>query len=763
MQNTTAPATENKIDCAQKIKSKKPLFILSRKNQKGQVAIFVALIFQIIFIFFALLINVGLLVHHKINLQQSTDLAAYYGAMKQAEMLNVISHVNFQIRQAWKLLTWRYRVLGTFGMRELDSLVLPIQNLSSTTYTGSDAKCGNSGINLNDVPAFCVAHTGFEDWKGPNTDTETSCNIGCNALTEGIGQQISRIRGVGSFSTSGASVGSAVNSAITASNTNLGDKCKRGTQFGARLLAKFVNAYRVDTNNRSQMIKLLLANLSGSKDMFLDLNGQKVFDGAQKTFQNNLTEANAASIKNTFNVLNGLSDDFGAGKDCKYDAATGSSRLVSEIIFKYIAFYAMACRATAASASDFRFVNVYNGALDAIIAEQLGVDAAAITDAIAAPLSLGFEKNPWCQSYYGVRASSEPKIPFLPLATIKLNAFAIAKPFGGSIGPMFYNKWDANSNSSVNGGRASQTDKMMPWRDPAGASTNMTTAAEVTLNYSRYVGDQKGSADVAHIGMYHDLLIGTSKKIGTHWSASPKLDMWNNIGTIGNDSLASGSAEAATVRNLEVSVIAPNQFDLTYYSIEPDFYNNYYLNKLDNGSNSNGLRLIDKLSTNTGVSSASVFARDYGFDSATSKFSILDQLRVVQNITRGLPAPAGSPKTTLSAIPISPASLLTGWTFMNLTNEAGYTTFPDKSQNTTMPFGTCNDKDDLNSQYKSISDASASAPKPPTPGNCVTGGRTGYSVKIISSEAINGQQKDIGGQGTSGPIQNPVPSAFLSF
>lgn len=54
----------------------RPAFALTRKNQKGQVAIFVALIFQVLFVFFAVLINVGLLVHHKINLQHSTDLAA---------------------------------------------------------------------------------------------------------------------------------------------------------------------------------------------------------------------------------------------------------------------------------------------------------------------------------------------------------------------------------------------------------------------------------------------------------------------------------------------------------------------------------------------------------------------------------------------------------------------------------------------------------------------------------------------------------------
>ena len=86
-------------------------------NSKGQIAIFIALIFQVLFVFFAMAINIALVVHDKINLQNAVDLAAYYGAQKQAEMLNVIAHQNYQIRQSWKLLTWRYRVLGTMGLQ----------------------------------------------------------------------------------------------------------------------------------------------------------------------------------------------------------------------------------------------------------------------------------------------------------------------------------------------------------------------------------------------------------------------------------------------------------------------------------------------------------------------------------------------------------------------------------------------------------------------------------------------------------------------
>ena len=50
--------------------------ISSMKGQHGQASILIAIIFQVLFIFFAMVINVGLLVHDKINLQNSVDIAA---------------------------------------------------------------------------------------------------------------------------------------------------------------------------------------------------------------------------------------------------------------------------------------------------------------------------------------------------------------------------------------------------------------------------------------------------------------------------------------------------------------------------------------------------------------------------------------------------------------------------------------------------------------------------------------------------------------
>ena len=65
--------------------------------------------------FFAMVINIGLAVHDKINLQNSVDLGAIYAAQRQAEVLNALAHMNYQMRQSYKLFAWRYLVVANLG------------------------------------------------------------------------------------------------------------------------------------------------------------------------------------------------------------------------------------------------------------------------------------------------------------------------------------------------------------------------------------------------------------------------------------------------------------------------------------------------------------------------------------------------------------------------------------------------------------------------------------------------------------------------
>jgi Flp pilus assembly protein TadG len=244
-------------------KLKRPLFVLTRKNQKGQVAIFVALIFQVIFVFFALLINVGLLVHHKINLQQSTDLAAYYGAMKQAEILNTIAHVNFQVKQTFKLLTWRYRVLGTFGFRKgknatsPDEQNYPYENVTANPanyfqYNGSMGSPATNGPNsmrcpfppppsaptdflgIQDIPFFCVGHAGIPSWS----QDESMCNVSCANFISG--RTVSRIQipvNNGNIPFSG-NLTNAIITTLQTANNHIDELCKALGPRGANAFAR---------------------------------------------------------------------------------------------------------------------------------------------------------------------------------------------------------------------------------------------------------------------------------------------------------------------------------------------------------------------------------------------------------------------------------------------------------------------------------------------------------------------------------------------
>lgn len=803
MKNQTTPpiaiCESNAVDSDQK--SKKRWFTLTRQNQKGQVAIFVALIFQVIFVFFALLINVGLLVHHKINLQQSTDLAAYYGAMKQAEMLNVIGHVNFQIRQAWKLLTWRYRVLGTFGQiwtgsgGALNNPDFPLKIGSSANsntpiqYTDTDAKCNNLGglYNGNDIPVFCYAHEGFSDWSSNNR--ETQCKVDCGTLNQ-LAITIPKISNTGNFNWGAGNVSGAVNSAINTANELGQQLCRKTTLVGAGNLANIIASFYSSVEPKKKLIEIIAKNLAGSKAQFTDLDGNLVELGAKNTFNNNLTEANLKSVQR-FDVLNGLSDENPNNNNCS-DIETTFNR----IKFQMIQYFLRICEAGGNDMQNASVLSVYDPSgntlhnrIRAVLASLGKSDVADfLNNMISTELSAGFEKNPWCQSYYGVRTSAEPKIPFLPISKIKINAIAFAKPFGGSIGPWYYDRWDANSKESFS---ANKVDKVLPNKKiNAGGTGSPKDNIDIMLNYSNYVGDDLGLRDHHYIAIYHDFLLNrnitaesTASRVHSGLTpsgglftkpsptTSPQMLDWAGItkdmSEADYDPLPKNGNSNTLVRDIEISVVAPNQFDLAYYSIDSDFYNNYYKDKIGDQTKINNL--ASKYSIPTPVA---IFP-DFGFSKTDipgipKDYSVRHQLAVVEQIFRsnnlalktvGLAQVA---QKYFTFIPKSPASLLTGWTFLNLTNEAGYTTFP--SSNGTMKFGQCEDVisgSKPNENYQSLAEAPYNLPS--TPGNCITGGRTGYSVKIVSQEALTGNQGPIGGPGTSGPIRNPIPASFLNF
>ncbi len=92
------------------------LFVPNSKRQ-GQVSLLMVMTFLPAFVLFAFVINLGLLVHAKIQIQNAADLAAYAGAATQARHMTQISHLNYLMRMNYKLFMSRYLVLGNKDQR----------------------------------------------------------------------------------------------------------------------------------------------------------------------------------------------------------------------------------------------------------------------------------------------------------------------------------------------------------------------------------------------------------------------------------------------------------------------------------------------------------------------------------------------------------------------------------------------------------------------------------------------------------------------
>lgn len=717
----------------------------SRSDQKGQIAIFIALIFQIIFLFFAMVINIGLLVHHKINLQNSADLAAYYGAMKQAQVMNAMGHINYQIRQSYKLLTWRYRVLGTSGvMPNTDPPnahpVLKTDGAASGTNGGQIIGSDEDGIPGNfsgssaltqfySAPAFCVAFRPFMEIP-----------TGENTCRNAEGQTIAALQVppiIAGF------IGAAHTAAQVTRMANVSqeNRCKYAGPYNYIMLARFVTAYNLDAGDRKLLMTKLAMGLSKSSDDFTDIEGESGKAGITTTLKNNLSPSNNnASLK--IKVFNGLGHNACAGGNI------GSTSFVTPKWVQDIGIFPWSAYKNClySGGSNFTVYNIHQPPTVGVPPE-LQSDVAYLKDWATPPESgpyrttLGMEKNPWCMEYVGVSVESEPDIPFAP-AKIKLKATAFAKPFGGRIGPWYGKRFPRTSPKS-DGTYDLRVDRLTPIRCESYSQCASTSRAESQVtNYSRFPGDEAGLMNRMMMAQYGKSIYD----LGT-----PSFEQWRGIevsaaGRGGEwDPLAWNILNPGDqrMRDLEISAVIPDIFDLTYYSIEPDFYRTYVEGRLEKYITKN------PIASGIGIRGDIGSRKDGsipGIGRPYKTFSIKDQLTLTANsVSRGPSSNSYgvdfSGKVRHTIFPTNAATnfqeVLTGW--IPTTNLDDYSIDPKR-------FGVCSLPIDPS--------------KPAAGGSCIHGGRTGYSVKIVSSDYLK-TALPLGGEGEApGKILNPPPDDF---
>jgi hypothetical protein len=154
-----------------KIKYKKPqLMKRTIRSEDGQISIFLGIILLVVVSFIAFVINVGLFVKAKINLQNAVDASAYAGAAVQARQLTNIGHLNWELRNTYKEWMFKYYILGQIGLDAIDtidgnepppdtSIKLNNQgmNFRLRQFKGSSNQYYNPNIyDLYNVPSTCI-------------------------------------------------------------------------------------------------------------------------------------------------------------------------------------------------------------------------------------------------------------------------------------------------------------------------------------------------------------------------------------------------------------------------------------------------------------------------------------------------------------------------------------------------------------------------------------------------------------------------------
>ncbi|MFT6604773.1 MAG: hypothetical protein ACJARO_002297, partial [Bacteriovoracaceae bacterium] len=199
--------------------SKKPTKFRLNK-QKGQLSVFLGISMTIIVTLLAFIINVGLFVKAKINLQNATDAAAWAGAAVQARQMTNIAYLNWEMRNNYKEWMFKSYVLGQMALSTVKDTGITPNNGSSNNmqFRGKPFDPANYPDEYErfNLPSICI-HFG---------STHNICDL-------------VRLPGLPRFNTVGLpSISSHHESVLTSLVDTKAKDCSRrtATNFGAALL-----------------------------------------------------------------------------------------------------------------------------------------------------------------------------------------------------------------------------------------------------------------------------------------------------------------------------------------------------------------------------------------------------------------------------------------------------------------------------------------------------------------------------------------------
>lgn len=134
--------------------------VTKRASERGQISIFFASSLIVLISIIAFVINIGLFVKAKINLQNAVDAGAYAGAAVQARMLNRIGYMNWEMRNVYKEWMFKYYVLGNLNIKDVDDPSGASDNIQFTMESDPNLPAGMGGDDIYNFPSVCIHYAG---------------------------------------------------------------------------------------------------------------------------------------------------------------------------------------------------------------------------------------------------------------------------------------------------------------------------------------------------------------------------------------------------------------------------------------------------------------------------------------------------------------------------------------------------------------------------------------------------------------------------
>jgi hypothetical protein len=481
----------------------------------------IAVMMTTLILFFAFVINTGMLVNAKINLQNAADMAAFAGASVQARQLTYISYLNYEMRRQWKKFLYRLFVFGNMAQDSFPrQLTGPATQTTPMQYTQVDINTG--AVTNYFVPVTCVVFSERDNYcrlkQLPKISIPPAAPL--DGVNDALRAQLIQIEQIRENNCQGIAFTNKIlnyywlynadptlQAATAAINGTPGIAQNVATILLGLITGIGIVPRELILNFR---IKTLASYVNDPANLAL------TYDKVQGLINSADPVSHERSIQAFLSAFYTLGNHTFPSGSVQMDELQNDLQLTLKPITATFDTWAIDQQLDTTPDAD----------------GSKGCSAVLVPISVKQPMTLGFYKDPSHLTYYAVRLKASARILFSPFGDLTLKAYAAAQPFGSRIGPSGPS-FTLNGRPPDTNGLAAQNSvgkiPNLPLRETDSASQGSGWDTEQTL------------------GSMYSLLTNTAAPPGT-------------LGVISSD----------MVKDAYLSAMAPNPWEKSQYNIMND-------------------------------------------------------------------------------------------------------------------------------------------------------------------------------------------------